>query len=141
MKVNFFHQQLQFSRAFKKALNKQLSEAGLFHSQWLVLYCIKKQQPVTLVEISNYLDVEKPTISRTIKRLEEQKLVESVPGADKRERRICLTETGENSYKKGQKIVFQFEKELAAEISDADMETTLNTILSLGKKLKKEEIN
>lgn len=132
----FFHQQLQFTRSFKKRLNEELAVAGLFHSQWLVLYCIQKQQSVTLVEISNYLDVEKPTVSRTVKRLEEQGLVETIPSKDKRERLLQLSIKGQESFRKGQEIVSRFELELMADISDADVNTILNTMQQLKEKMK-----
>ncbi|MCM3740434.1 MarR family transcriptional regulator [Oceanobacillus luteolus] len=141
MRETLFHQQLQFTRSFKKKLNEKLSTVGLFHSQWLLIYCMKKQQPVTLVEISNYLDVEKPTISRTVKRLEEQGLIEEVPSLDKREKRMHLTRKGEESYEEAQRIVTHFETGLMKEISDQDIETTLRTIQSLREKLYEEEIN
>lgn len=141
MRETFFHQQLQFSRSYKKRLNEKLSSAGLFHSQWLVLYCIKKQQPVTLVQVSAYLDVEKPTVSRTVKRLEEQNLVREIPSPDKRERLVCLTDQGEETYQLGQEIVIQFEMELMKDISDEDIGTTTKTIQYLKEKLSKEEIS
>ena len=131
----FFHEQLQFTRSFKKKLNEKLAEAGLFHSQWLVLYTINKQQSVTHVEISDYLDVEKPTVSRTVKRLEEQDLVETIPSEDKREKRLQLTEKGLERYKEGHEIVTHFEKELSMDISEADAENTLSTIKKLNEKL------
>lgn len=141
MVETFFHQQLQFTRSFKKKLNEQLSAAGLFHSQWLVLYCIHKLEPVTLVEISNYLDVEKPTVSRTIKRLDEQELLETVPSSDKREKRIQLATKGKEKYEKGQEIVNRFEKRLAEGITETDRLTTLQTIQTLEQRLKQEEID
>lgn len=135
MRDGFFHQQLQFTRSFKKKLNGELAEVGLFHSQWLVLYCIKKQQPVTLVDISNYLDVEKPTITRTVKRLREQELVEEAPSRDKREKRLRLTVTGEENFERGKQIITRFETELLEGLSDSDIETTANTLQFLRKKL------
>ncbi|MHA6252870.1 MarR family winged helix-turn-helix transcriptional regulator [Oceanobacillus sp. CAU 1775] len=135
MNTTFFHQHLQFSRSFKKQLNERLTAIDLFHTQWLVLYCINRMQPVTLVEISNYLDVEKPTISRTVKRLEEQNLIETIPSEDKRERLIRLSLKGEESYKEGQEIVAQYEANLVQTISERDMEITLKTIEKLKEKL------
>lgn len=85
------------------------------------MYCINMQQPVTLVEISNYLDVEKPTVTRTVKRLEELDLIKEVPSSDKREKRLRLTEQGENSYLKGLEIVTRFELELLNGITDKDI--------------------
>jgi len=136
----FFHQQLQFTRSFKNKLNEQLAAAGLFHSQWLVLYCIKKQQPVTIVEISNYLDVENPTVSRTVKRLEEQGLTETISSEDKRERRLQLSSKGQESFQKGQEIVSHFEGKLMADISDADVTTVLKTMHKIKEKMKEGEI-
>ena len=141
MKERFFHKQLQLTRTFKKKLNEKLSVAGLFYSQWLVLYSIKQLQPVTLVEITKWLDVEKPTISRTVKRLKEQGMIKEVPSQDKRERRIHLTEKGEGKFGLGQRIVLQFETELLAGISEKDIDTMLRTIQHLQEKLKLGEMD
>jgi DNA-binding MarR family transcriptional regulator len=138
---NFFHQQLQFTRSFKKRLNEELQAAGLFHSQWLVLYCIQKMEPVTQVEISAYLDVEKPTISRTVRRLTSQGLLADAPSSDKREKRLRLTPEGHVRFKEGEKIVMEFETALAKEIDEAKFETTLQTIQQLQDRLKQEEMD
>ena len=95
MSQSFFHQNLQFTRSFSKKLNEQLVEIGLYHSQWLLVYYLKQFGASTIVEISHYLDVEKPTISRTVDRLELRQLVEKIPSKDKRERRIGLTRKGD----------------------------------------------
>lgn len=135
MRELFFHQQAQFTRSFKKKLNEKLAEAGLFHSQWLVIYCIKQQQSVTLVQISNYLDVEKPTISRTVKRLEEQGFIEDIASEDKRARRIRLSSKGQEVFEHAQEIVSRFEAELVKHISDADLEIALKTIQKIKEKM------
>ncbi|WP_087975152.1 MarR family winged helix-turn-helix transcriptional regulator [Oceanobacillus rekensis] len=140
MDHSFFHQQLQFTRSFKNKLNERLAEAGLFHSQWLLIYCLKQQKAATLVEISNYLNVEKPTITRTVKRLEEQMLIEKIPSRDKRERPIQLTEKGLHIYEEAIRIVNDFEQNLMEEISEIDQETTLRTIKRLKTNLMKEEL-
>ena len=108
----FFHHNLQFSRTFTKKLNEQLAKVDLFHSQWMIIYYLKQYGSSTLVEISNYLDVEKPTVTRTVNRLEERKLIEQIPGKDKRERRIQLTDLGEKTYLKARKAVEEFELQL-----------------------------
>ncbi|MFE0506257.1 MarR family winged helix-turn-helix transcriptional regulator [Peribacillus butanolivorans] len=132
----FFHQNLQFSRSFTKKLNEQLAKVNLFHSQWLIIYYLNQYGCSTLVEISNYLDVEKPTVTRTVNRLEERKLIEQIPGKDKRERRIQLTESGERTYQEAKKVVEEFELQLMSGLAEEDRETTLRTLLFLKEKLK-----
>ncbi|MBK5444136.1 MULTISPECIES: MarR family winged helix-turn-helix transcriptional regulator [unclassified Peribacillus] len=132
----FFHHNLQFSRSFTKKLNEQLAKVNLFHSQWLIIYYLNQYGCSTLVEISNYLDVEKPTVTRTVNRLEERKLIEQIPGKDKRERRIQLTESGEITYQEAKKVVEEFELQLMSGLAEEDRETTLRTLLFLKGKLK-----
>ena len=71
MSQRFFQLNMQFTRTFRKKLNEHLFEVGLYYSQWSIVYYLKQCGSATLVEITNYLEVEKPTISRTVKRLEE----------------------------------------------------------------------
>ncbi|AXN41748.1 MarR family transcriptional regulator [Peribacillus butanolivorans] len=127
---------MQFSRSFTKKLNEQLAKVDLFHSQWLIVYYLNQYGCSTLVEISNYLDVEKPTVTRTVNRLEERKLIEQIPGKDKRERRIQLTESGERTYQEAKKVVEEFELQLMSGLAEEDRETTLRTLLFLKEKLK-----
>ncbi|WP_170140814.1 MarR family winged helix-turn-helix transcriptional regulator [Oceanobacillus arenosus] len=131
----FFQRNLQFSRSYTKKLNGKLVGIGLYYSQWSIVYCLKQIGPVTLVEISNHFDVEKPTISRTVNRLAEQRLIEEVPSNDKRERVVQLTEKGLEVYEKAVLIVSEFEKSLIAGIPEADIDTAFRTIQLLKEKL------
>lgn len=132
----FFHHYLQVSRAFTKKLNEQLSQINIYHAQWSFIYYLHNAETATLVEISNYFNVEKPTITRTVNRLEELGLIEQIPGKDKRERRIKLTDSGKCMYLDGKKIVDEFEGNLMKDISEADRETTRRILLQLQKNLK-----
>ncbi|MFJ7930439.1 MarR family winged helix-turn-helix transcriptional regulator [Peribacillus sp. NPDC096448] len=132
----FFHHNLQFSRSFTKKLNEQLAKVDLYHSQWSIVYYLSQFGCSTLVEISTYLDVEKPTVTRTVNRLEELELIEQVPGKDKRERRIQLTESGLRTYHEAKKVVEEFELQLMSGLAEEDREATLRTLIFLKEKLK-----
>ncbi|MBP2078758.1 MarR family winged helix-turn-helix transcriptional regulator [Oceanobacillus polygoni] len=136
MSQRFFQLNMQFTRAFRKKLNEQLVEVGLYYSQWIIVHYLKQWGSATLVEITNYLDVEKPTISRTVKRLEEQELIERMPSQDKRERKIQLTEKGLEMYEKAYDVVNKFEQSLLEEIPETEMESAFRTIQQLRDKLK-----
>lgn len=94
----FFHLFSQVSRSIQKKRNEILSPLNLFYSQWSILFYLKEHGPSTLVGISNYLFVEKPTITRTVKRLEESGLVHQIDTADRRERCIDLTPYAREHY-------------------------------------------
>ena len=132
----FFHHNLQFSRTFTKKLNEQLAKVDLFHSQWMILFYLKQYGSSTMVEISNYLDVEKPTVTRTVNRLEERKFVERIRGNDKRERRIQLTDLGEETYLKAREAVEEFELHLMEGLPEDDRMAMLRTLTFLKEKLR-----
>ena len=117
-------------------MNEHLVEVGLYYSQWSIVYYLKQCGSATLVEITNYLDVEKPTISRTVKRLEEQQLIERLPSEDKRKRKMQLTKKGLEMYEKAYDVVNKFEQSLLAEIPETEMEASFRTIQQLRDKLK-----
>jgi MarR family transcriptional regulator, transcriptional regulator for hemolysin len=85
-------------RPFENKLNFHLAEHNLHRAQWSIFYYLFNNGPATLVELSHYLYVEKPTVTRTMNRLEELGYVEQVPSNDKREKRTQLTELGRKVY-------------------------------------------
>lgn len=73
------------------------------------------------MEISNYLGVEKPTVTRTINRLEELGYVENIPGKDKREKRMQLTDLGKKVYLEVRETVDEFEREIIEGVSEKEL--------------------
>ncbi len=108
-------------RPFESKLNVELGKHQLYRAQWSILYYIVNFGSPTLVEISNYLSVEKPTVTRTINRLEELGYVEHIPGKDKREKRMQLTGLGKEVYQDVRKTVNEFEKEIIRGVSEKEL--------------------
>lgn len=94
----FFQRYLSLYRPLITTLNELMSTYELSYSLWQVIFYIKNNGPSTLVDISNQYNVEKPTITRRVHRLEELKIVKQIPGKDRREKIIQLTELGEEIY-------------------------------------------
>ncbi|MFJ5623632.1 MarR family winged helix-turn-helix transcriptional regulator [Peribacillus loiseleuriae] len=133
----FFHQYLQISRLFTKKLNEQLHQYGLFHSQWSIVYFLKTKGPSTLVEIGEYLNVEKPTITRTVQRLSEGGFIQQVPGKDRREKRIQLTKEGEEVYAACRETITEFEYKVMDGISEQEKGAVFQTLTKICVNLEK----
>ncbi|MFS0597974.1 MarR family transcriptional regulator [Peribacillus frigoritolerans] len=114
----FFQQLLLLYRPFENNLNIQLNKHDLHRAQWSILYYLNNYGSATLVELANYQSVEKPTITRTIARLEELGYVEHVPSKDKREKRMRLTELGKKVYSEVRVTIDQFEQEILKGITE-----------------------
>lgn len=102
-----FHTLHQLSRHLTNKLNEALKPFGLFSAQWAVLYTLKKNGSVTQKELCEYLFVEAPPMTRTIQRLVKQGYVKQVPGKDKREKFIELTDTALKEFPKWEQAVVQ----------------------------------
>lgn len=107
-------------RPFENNLNIQLNKHDLHRAQWSILYYLNNYGSATLVELANYQSVEKPTITRTISRLEELEYVEHVPSKDKREKRMRLTELGKTVYSEVRVTIDQYEQEILKGITEEE---------------------
>ncbi|MEH7121938.1 MarR family transcriptional regulator [Bacillus sp. JJ1773] len=128
---NLFHSINQFSRHFSKILNEALTPLGLYTAQWTIIYLLKTNGPATQKELSHYLGVEAPTMTRTLARMEKSGWITKKTGTDKREKQIILTEAANNMYDTWLQTVRTCESQALKNISD--QETT--EMLSILKKM------
>lgn len=116
------HQINQCARLITKKANERLEPFGLYSSQWSILYCLKTIGPMTQKEIWSYLNVEAPTVTRTIKRLEENGWIQREQGEDKREKLVVLTKEAELKYDSINQEMLKFEEDMLADFHDGDKE-------------------
>ncbi|UOQ84905.1 MarR family winged helix-turn-helix transcriptional regulator [Gracilibacillus salinarum] len=133
----FFYQLILLYRPFEKKLNDLLQQHDLHRAQWIILYYLSNFGPSTNVEISTYQGVEKPTITRTMSRLEALGLVTHRQGNDKREKKMMVTDYGNHVYLKVRQSIDQFEKEILAGISEEDQVETMRIFKEIRKNLTK----
>lgn len=116
-----FHTFFQHNRFLVNHLNEALKEHGLFSSQWTILFLLKKEGPMTLTAIWKYLNVEAPTITRTVARLEKLDLVRREEGADRREKIVYLTEKALQQLPAVEASVLKFEAEMTKNLSEEEI--------------------
>ncbi|MER2111930.1 MAG: MarR family transcriptional regulator [Solibacillus isronensis] len=115
-----FHILFQQNRYLVKQLNDVLKQHGLFSSQWTVLFLLHQNGPMTLTAIWKYLDVEAPTVTRTVTRLETLGWVERVQGADKREKMIDLSTKAMEQFSQIEASVVSFERKMAEHLTEEE---------------------
>ncbi|MBM7667069.1 DNA-binding MarR family transcriptional regulator [Solibacillus kalamii] len=115
-----FHIFFQQNRYLVNQLNDVLKQHGLFSSQWTVLFLLHQNGPMTLTAIWKYLDVEAPTVTRTVTRLETLGWVERVHGADKREKMIDLTTKAIEKFPQIEASVVSFEQKMTDNLSEEE---------------------
>ncbi|WP_318247669.1 MULTISPECIES: MarR family winged helix-turn-helix transcriptional regulator [Solibacillus] len=117
-----FHMFFQQNRYLVNKLNEVLKPHGLFSSQWTILFLLHQDGPMSLTAIWKYLNVEAPTVTRTVNRLETLGWVERQYGMDKREKIISLTKKGLEQFPPIAASVRSFEQEIEKKLSQQDQE-------------------
>lgn len=115
-----FHALFQKTRLLSKELNAVLKEHDLFASQWTVLYCIYEHGNMSLTEIWKYLNVEAPTVTRTVNRLAELGWLTIEEGKDRRERIVKLSEQAVASFPEIEETVIRFEHQFLKRLSNQE---------------------
>ena len=126
------HDLFQSSRYLSYKANLTLKQHGLYSSQWSVLYCVQKHNEMTLTQIWKYLNVEAPTITRTVNRLADLGWLEISSGRDRREKVVKLTSEASKNFPVIQKSMSDFEDSVVSNLSPEEQ----NTLMELLKKIK-----
>lgn len=114
------HELFQRSRLLSKDLNHVLKEHGLFAAQWTVIYCVYQHGEMTLTQIWKYLNVEAPTITRTVNRLEEMGWLVTREGKDRREKFVSLTENANLQLSDIKETIIRFEEQSLKGLSEEE---------------------
>ncbi|MFS0654113.1 MarR family winged helix-turn-helix transcriptional regulator [Bacillus sp. 179-C3.3 HS] len=122
------HQIHQRARLLSKKANEALAPYDLYMSQWTVLFCLDTFGPTTQKDIWTYLNVEAPTITRTVTRLEANGWVKRVQGKDKRENLIVMTDETKAILEDIKRTMEQYEEECLSEFTYEEKQL-LHTLL------------
>ncbi|WP_053217515.1 MarR family winged helix-turn-helix transcriptional regulator [Virgibacillus senegalensis] len=121
-------------RYLNKQMDERLREYGLYHSQWSILFCLYHNGPMTLTAIWQYLHVEAPTVTRTIKRLESKGWVYRKQGDDKREKIIGIADSVYERVVEVAAIVEAFEEEMLIGLSKEQQHELIQLLMVVGNK-------
>lgn len=121
----------QKNRQIVNHLNEALKEYGLFHAQWTILYLLEKNGPMSLTEIWKYLEVEAPTVTRTVSRLQILGWVVRLEGADKREKIIALSPSAIEQFPKIAASIERFESKVTQQLSQQEQQQLIELLRKL----------
>lgn len=121
---------MNISKQLKYDLNQTLLQKGVTVQQWAVIQQINQRTKATVAELSIQLDMDKPTVSGIVKRLEGKQLVSKVPHpSDQRSSLLLLTEAGKVILEECQRISEQILQKSLSVLS-VEEQQTLNQLLT-----------
>ena len=98
--MNLFLQIHRFHRNYMARLTTMLVPDGLTPGNWSLLQFLHEHESATSSQLAAHWDVEKPTVSGNVKQMLALDLIAVMPGEDKREKKLALTENGSMLYEK-----------------------------------------
>ncbi len=117
---DIFHSLNQQVRLITKEVNEHLKQYNLYSSQWSILYCLDQFGPMKQTDIWQYLNVEAPTTTRTLVRMEKNNWINRVEGADKRERIVSLTQDAKELLPHIKESIRKMEESLLEQLSEEE---------------------
>ena len=125
----------QAARYVTAAYDQVLAESGLRATQFSILYMLAGRGAQTITELSAIMAMDRTTLGRNVKLLEQDGLLRYRPGPDRRERLAELTALGrkklEAAYPFWQKAQRQFESRFGAAHA-SELRNTLRSVLRTG---------
>jgi DNA-binding MarR family transcriptional regulator len=124
----------QLSRIITRVYDDAMRPLGITASQFTLLTRLAQQDGITAVEIGFSLDIEKSTLSRTLKRLLALGLIVVDPPAGRRGRGLHLTPKGQAVIKEAYPA-WQSAQQKAARVMGPNSRSTLDRLLHHTEKL------
>ncbi|WP_022793981.1 MarR family winged helix-turn-helix transcriptional regulator [Marinococcus halotolerans] len=115
--VHMIHQR---ARTLSNTLNETLAPFGLSHAQYMIMYVLDTGGPSTQAHMRKYLQVEAPTIARTIATMERNGWIEKRAGSDRRTQIIHLTDTTKKMLPGIKERVAEAERRSLTQLSDRE---------------------
>lgn len=120
------------ARLLRTVYNRRIRKLGLTRAQWWVLTHLFRGDGISQTELSETLEIEKPTLGRLLDRLEAKGWVRREHDArDRRVWRVHLTDEVEPALRTMRAIAAELRRDALAGINAAERERFVDTLLAL----------
>lgn len=136
---DLFHSIQQLARQLTKRTNTALQPFNIYSSEWTVLYVLKDKGPLTQKDIAEYLAIEAPPITRTIKKLVDKNYVMQVKRSDKRSNLVVLTDHALKEFPKWEQAILKTNAQLVQKLPETSYEQLKIMITSWSNSITSRE--
>lgn len=122
----------RLSRLWRKAADEKLAPLGLTHPRWTALWKLAALgNGVSQKELAQHLEIELPSLMRTLSQLEEQSFIERHQSPqDKRSRLVFLTPKGKQILDEMEVIILGLRLDILTGISEQELDD-FNRLLAM----------
>lgn len=124
----------QLRKAYRRATSRYddlLAPLGVNIGQFSLLRHIRRMAPVSLTDLGTSVELDRSTVGRNSKVLERMGLIATVPGKDKREAMLTITEEGHKILEAGAPLWDRAQQEFEARLGPQNMKVLADLLSSL----------
>jgi DNA-binding MarR family transcriptional regulator len=116
------------ARAVTQFYDSTLKPSGLRATQFTLLVALSRRGKIGVTELADKLVMERTTLTRNLKPLQKQGLIEIAAGSDRRTRTIFITETGQKKLAAATPYWQQAQEVIAEGLGNTDFNVMLSNI-------------
>ncbi|AWL29016.1 MarR family transcriptional regulator [Acinetobacter defluvii] len=134
---------LKCARMLSEGINQVLETENLNYSLWQVIYVIHFKKHCTSLDIAEYLNVSKPSITKRVQVLEHMNLLTQLDSPDKRQKMLALSPLGQQVYQTCSTLINEFEQQLLGEVAkeqQSELKLTLTLMMQQLQQIKSRVI-
>ena len=125
------------AHGWRTALDRRLRPLGYSRSRWMALLHVSRNDGISHRELAERLGIEAPTLVRLIDRMEGEGLLKRCASeTDRRVKHLHLSEAGRKEVQRIHDSAADLRRELLSELSDAEINATLNILQGIRAKLE-----
>lgn len=117
------------SEAITKVYNKHLEPSGITISQYSLLTSIARMEPVNVSELAAHVRLDRTTLVRNLKPLEQAGLIADISKKGARNRQLTVSESGKETLKKAIPLWIEAQENVEQHLGLAEL-STLSSLLS-----------
>lgn len=119
------------ARAVTRHYERALAPSGLKATQFPILVALQAAGPLTLSVLADVLGLERTTLTRNLRGLQDRSLVEVVTADDRRERRVSLTSGGRSALEHALQLWERTHQEVTDQYGGARLDRLLGELAQL----------
>ena len=131
---------LALARSLRTRFDARAKAMDMTYSRAQALLVIARSEGLSQAEIADQLDIQTPSVNRTLDHLEAAGLIERRPAPDdKRQNRLFLLPPGRDQAERVVAFTEELRREIFRDVSDAELEAGLATLSRLQRNLDRME--
>ncbi|HQR51958.1 MAG TPA: MarR family winged helix-turn-helix transcriptional regulator [Burkholderiales bacterium] len=116
--------------------DEMLAPSGLLVTQFSLLLAIERAGEPRLGELAEAMELDRTTLTRNLKPLERQGLIEISAGDDPRTRRVVVTEVGSAAIARARPLWAQAQQAVRSAVGDEALDDMLRRLAALRRDVR-----